>query len=161
MPTSQTQLLQVLQTNLVQEKQSFTELVELLAQERTALETRSIEALSIYSSKKQQLTKNIELLGQARNNALNQLDQANINRNTSDVVKSLPQSTQQLWQQVLDLAEQCHQSNLVNGKIIQINKNRVARSLQLLKSQKGDPGLTYSSTGIANTSPQAFKAIEA
>jgi len=154
------QSLQVLQTNLLQEKQAFSELVELLDRERLALENQSMDALKKFSERKQQLTKNIELLGQARNNVLSEISDEPLT-NVTEIVRMLPRNIQNLWQQVLDLAEQCHQSNLVNGKIIQINKNRVARSLQLLKSQKSDPGLTYSSRGIANTSRQAFKAIEA
>ena len=160
MSSQKTQTIQVLQTNLLQEKQAFAELVELLAKERHALEHQSMDALKSASERKQHVTKNIELLGQARTNALKELSNKPLN-NVSEIVKSLPMNVQKIWQQVLDLAEECHQSNLVNGKIIQINKNRVARSLQLLKSQKADPGLTYSSTGIANTSRQAFKAIEA
>jgi flagellar biosynthesis/type III secretory pathway chaperone len=160
MPSNSTQTIQILQTNLLQEKQSFAELSALLDQERAALERQDVNALKDFSNKKQQLTKNIELLGQARNNALGELSNLPLN-NISKIVEILPDNVQKIWQQVLELAEQCHQSNLVNGKIIQINKNRVARSLQLLKSQKTDPGLTYSSNGIANTSRQAFKAIEA
>jgi len=161
MHSSQANIVQVLQTNLLQEKIGFAELSNLLQQERTALETQSVDALSIFSKKKQQLTKNIELLGQARNQAISELSDTQEVPQISEVMLDLPINIQNLWKQVLELAEECHQSNLVNGKIIQINRNRVERSLQLLKSQKTDPGLTYSSTGIANTSRQAFRALEA
>jgi flagellar biosynthesis/type III secretory pathway chaperone len=158
-PNSQ---VQELHSILLNEKQAFDELLLLLKQERAALEEHSVEDLASYSSQKQKITKNMEQLAISRNNSLNNAG-FDINGSTalSDTVKQLPQTVQQLWKQILTLAEDCHNNNQVNGKIIQISKTRVDRSLRLLKSQTADPSLTYNAKGYAHLSSSAAKALEA
>ena len=147
---------------LLSEKQAFDQLLLLLKKEKTALEQQSIEKLADYSHKKKQITQNMEELSISRNQYL-----SNSGLNISDSValsntlQKLPSELQALWQQILVLAENCHRNNQINGKIIQMSKSRVERSLRLIKSQTGDPGLTYTAKGHATLSSSRVKAIQA
>ncbi len=153
--------LENLQLALSNEKQAFSELLQLLSKERTALEQESVEDIKVFSDMKQSLTKKIEKFALIRNNNLSSANMALTESSSiAEILMKLPGYIQQQWQQVLDLAEECHLYNQVNGKIIQVSKSRIDRCLRLLKSQTGDPSLTYNSAGVASLSRNTLNAVE-
>ncbi len=154
---SNANIFQKLHQTLFQENALFAQLSALLSAERSALELQDIEEVNKYSTQKQQLTQNLERLAEVRILLLDHLELTLPTRQNDDSQKSdrgqqlLPSNILSLWQEILQNVTQCHDKNTINGKIIKASQESITRSLQLLKSQSGDPGLTYTARGQTNT----------
>lgn len=149
----QSEVFQKLHQILFQEKITFEQLSELLSAERQALEKQQIDDVIKFTSKKQQITQNLEKFAEVRMLLLDHLGLSlPTNKQQSESSHSqLPANILSLWQDILLKVEKCHDKNIINGKIIKASHNSVARSLQLLKSQTGDLGLTYTAKGQTNS----------
>ncbi|HFB64755.1 MAG TPA: flagellar protein FlgN [Aeromonadales bacterium] len=148
----QTEVFQKLHQVLFQEKTTFEQLSELLTTERQALEQQNIDDVVKLTAKKQQITQNLEKLSEVR---MLLLDHLGLTLPNKQQIKNshpqLPANSLSLWNEILQCVELCHDKNSINGKIIQASHSSVSRSLQLLKSQSGDLGLTYTAKGQTNS----------
>ncbi len=142
---------------LSEENTSFSAMIELLVEERTALETQDIDEVNRLSQNKQKLTTKLESCAA---NRLKLMSLLNI-KTPQSASSQLSEGLAVIWQQILDKAAECKKCNLINGQIIQISRNSLQRSMRLLKSESGDHGLTYGSHGQALTQRRSLEAIRA
>ncbi len=135
---------------LSKECQALTGLLNILHEERDALEARDIDRVAALAKTKQEAVNHIEQLTRARLPLWRTYE--NIAHSYADIDRQ--------WKQLQSLAKQCFRENEVNGQIILASRFSVERSLRLIRSQSGDPAMTYSSKGQPNAQAPSLRAVK-
>ncbi|GMR19915.1 MAG: hypothetical protein BMS9Abin36_0510 [Gammaproteobacteria bacterium] len=150
---------------LIQEVDTLTTLLSLLQKESTSLSENNLEAVASIADNKKKILSTLELLERKRISSFSsQGKQANqhefeeyIDQHNEDTQGQLANN----WQQVESLGVQCQRQNLINGNVIECNRQATEQILSLLRgSENGD--LTYGPSGrtiqpqiLTNTRSQA------
>jgi flagella synthesis protein FlgN len=131
-----------------------SQLSELLQLEREALKEANHEALTQITKKKQPLAIQLEQLGRQRQEALKSagfpankagLDAFITNQNTENSAK-----LELIVAKLREQAKLCRESNLINGGVINVNRQHLVKALSILRGRDLDtaaygPGGEYTS----------------
>jgi len=137
---------------LIQEADTLTTLLSLLQKESTLLSENNPEALAGIANDKKKILGTLELLERERISSFSSQGKQASQHEFEEYVDQLHEDTQgQLannWQHVKSLGIQCQRQNLVNGNVIECNRQATEQLLSLLHgSEKGD--VTYGPSGRA------------
>jgi flagellar biosynthesis/type III secretory pathway chaperone len=122
-------------------------LLDCLTTERSALARRDMDTVQQTTAEKLRLSQELETLEQRRERLVAELGFGAGNRRPGKWHDSLP-ACKRLWKQVLDNLENCRNSNLTNGGILEASRQHVEQALCILRGQSGAATL-YSQDGDA------------
>lgn len=132
--------------SLQHDSQLSQRLIELLEQERQALEQRRYEHFEQLLGAKQQLIQDIERGADARRQWLAAHGFADDRSALERVRQELPEVAAR-WQAAAELWRECQRANQINEQICQRTRVVVERVLDLLRGQPGQ-GATYDAKGV-------------
>lgn len=134
---------------LSQEHECATTLLDILANERSALTSHPDELIALITTKQEKITQ-LEHLSQQRNLLLKQ---ANFEtKQIEDCIRwcategKLMDQLIEKWKTLLTTIDKCRQYNLTNGTIIESSSRRVRQTLAILHGQKPE-NIAYSEHG--------------
>jgi flagellar biosynthesis protein FlgN len=115
-------------------------LLDCLTTERSALARRDLDKVQQTTAEKLRLSQELETLEQRRETLVAELGFGAGKRRPGKWYDSLP-ACRRLWKQVLDNLENCRNSNLTNGGILEASRQHVEQALCILRGQSGAPAL--------------------
>lgn len=142
----------------------LSELLQIMQQEYTALEQNDLPAFESVVGEKQQLTGQVEQMGQ---DLASFLARMGIDLNRQGIGDFLQQCSPQqnqllapLWDQLQAVAQQCRHQNLVNGKIVEQNQTNIKMIFKMLHNQLVDNDELYGPTGKSVGTPTSRPLAE-
>lgn len=149
-----------------QELGELRTLENLLVQEHAAIVANDLNGLSGLLEQKLDTSQQLSRTEQAIHTALSALGLSLDNDGMKSYLAQLPPSeksknTLSSWQQVCDLANACREKNVVNGRIIDANKQAAEELLRILKGQKPEDKNSYGPSGHAVSSTDSITLAKA
>ncbi len=142
---------QSMQNLLEQEVQCTELLLEILATERTALTERDVAVLEATTNDKVNYYQKLEALASQRTQLVSELGFKTDRAGIEQCFQSLPETEQLVanWQRLAGNIDECRNSNLVNGSVLEAGRQQVEQALGILRGQGGIPGV-YTPNGMAS-----------
>lgn len=120
--------------------------------ERNGLVSRDMTRIEQTTERKNDLSKELEMLETQRADLLAALGYKNDAAGMAACLQKQPNARllNGLWQEILTNLSACRDHNLTNGGILELGRRQAEQALSILRGKFGDPSI-YSSEG--NTSP--------
>ncbi len=141
---------------LSREELCLSRLLQSLEQERTALEKRQLGALEEAVKEKELALEEAAGLHRRRANLLEQYgfsnDESGVARCIEQCAPSLSRELRPLWRRLHHLIRTCHDQNLVNGQILELSRQSLRQTLEILTQGAREVEL-YTPQGVSTRQP--------
>lgn len=125
-------------------------LVTVLDKEKASLNTGNPIEIEQLSQDKMTELKMLETIEKQRVQLLKKLS---LNTDMQQYIKhyDVDKKINDLWVQLMSITQQCQEKNQGNGIIIELNRQRIQRSLDILRGNEDSKANTYSTSGKTAT----------